>query len=61
MGWAIQAFGGSVCSVLGQAICRDAFDGADLSKVYSSTSTAKAFAQGFGPVIGGLIAENLLA
>jgi len=58
IGRAIQAFGGSVGSVLGQAICRDAFHGPALGKVYSSTATAKAFAQGFGPVIGGVIAEN---
>lgn len=31
----VQAFGASIGSVLGQAICRDAFHGKDLIRVYS--------------------------
>ena len=54
----IQAFGGSIGSVLGQAICRDAFQGPALGKVYSSTGSALAIFPAVGPVVGGIIAEN---
>lgn len=54
----IQAFGGSIGSVLGQAICRDAFHGPALGKVYSVTGSALAFFPAIGPVIGGFIAEH---
>ena len=54
----IQAFGGSIGSVLGQAICRDAFHGPALSKVYSSTGSALAIFPAIGPVVGGAIAEH---
>ncbi len=53
----IQAFGGSTGSVLGQAICRDAFHGPMLGKVYSSTGSALAIFPAIGPVLGALIAE----
>lgn len=55
----IQAFGGSIGSVLGQAICRDAFHGPALGKVYSSTGSALAIFPALGPVLGGIIAEHL--
>lgn len=55
----IQAFGGSVGSVLGQALCRDSFCGQELFRVYASMSTALAAFPAFGPIIGGLIADNL--
>jgi Bcr/CflA subfamily drug resistance transporter len=54
----IQAFGGSIGSVLGQAICRDAFHGPALGKVYSATGSALALFPALGPVCGGIIAEN---
>jgi Bcr/CflA subfamily drug resistance transporter len=54
----IQAFGGSIGSVLGQAICRDAFHGPALGKVYSSTGSALAIFPAIGPVVGGLIVES---
>jgi DHA1 family bicyclomycin/chloramphenicol resistance-like MFS transporter len=54
----IQAFGGSIGSVIGQAICRDAFHGPALGKSYSIVSSALAFFQVIGPVIGGVIAEH---
>jgi DHA1 family bicyclomycin/chloramphenicol resistance-like MFS transporter len=54
----IQAFGGSIGSVLGQAICRDAFQGSALGKAYSTTGSALAFFPAIGPVIGGLISEH---
>ncbi len=54
----IQAFGGSVGSVLGQAICRDAFHGPALGKVYSSTGSSLAVFPAIGPVIGGFIAQS---
>jgi Bcr/CflA subfamily drug resistance transporter len=54
----IQAFGGSIGSVLGQAICRDAFHGAALGKVYSSVGSALALFPALGPVFGGIIAEH---
>jgi len=46
----IQAFGGSVGSVLGQAICRDAFHGPALGKVYSSVGSALALFPAIGPL-----------
>lgn len=51
----IQAFGGSTGSVLGQAICRDAFHGADRGKVYSTIGSALAFSPAVGPIIGGFL------
>lgn len=54
----IQGFGGSIGSVLGQAICRDAFQGPALGKVYSSIGSALALFPALGPVCGGIIAEH---
>lgn len=54
----VQAFGGSIGSVLGQALCRDAFCGPELSKVYSSMGSALAVFPAVGPIIGGYIADN---
>ena len=54
----IQALGGSVGSVLSQVICRDAFQGAALSKAYSTVGAALPIFPALGPVIGGFIAEN---
>lgn len=54
----IQAFGGSIGSVLGQAICRDAFQGIELSKAYSSVGSALGVYPAIGPVIGGFIAQH---
>ncbi|RZI46477.1 multidrug effflux MFS transporter [Candidatus Finniella inopinata] len=51
----VQAFGGSVGSVLGQAICRDAFQGAALGKAYSTIGSGLALFPAIGPVIGGII------
>ncbi len=53
----VQAFGGSIGSVLGQAICRDAFLGPDLGKVYSVIGSALAVFPAIGPLVGGLIAQ----
>ena len=53
----IQAFGGSIGSVLGQAICRDAFHGPALGRVYSATGSELALFPALGPLFGGLIAE----
>lgn len=53
----IQAFGGSVGSVLGQAICRDAFQGSERGKVYSTIGSALAVSPAIGPIIGGVIAQ----
>lgn len=55
----VQAFGGSIGSVLGQAICRDAFQGPALGKVYSSTGSALAIFPAIGPVVGGVIVDSL--
>ncbi len=54
----VQAFGGSVGSVLGQAICRDAFQGAALGKAYSTIGSALALFPALGPVIGGVIDQT---
>ncbi len=53
----IQAFGGSIGSVLGQAISRDAFHGPELGRVYASIGGALAIFPAIGPVIGGVIAS----
>lgn len=53
----IQSFGGSIGSVVGQAICRDAFHGAALSRVYSIVGSALSLFPALGPLCGGLIAE----
>ena len=53
----IQAFGGSIGSVVGQAICRDAFHGPELGKVYSSVGSALAIFPALGPIIGGFISQ----
>ncbi len=54
----IQAFGGSIGSVLAQALCRDAFHGPELGRVYSSIGSALAVYPAIGPVIGGYIAQQ---
>jgi Bcr/CflA subfamily drug resistance transporter len=53
----IQAFGGSIGSVLAQAICRDAFHGPQLGKVYSMIGSALALFPALGPIVGGSITE----
>lgn len=53
----LQAFGGSTGSVLGQAICRDAFSGPERGKVFSTIGSALAFSPAIGPVIGGVLAQ----
>jgi DHA1 family bicyclomycin/chloramphenicol resistance-like MFS transporter len=55
----IQAFGGSVGSVLGQAICRDVFHGPALGQAYASIAGALALFPALGPLCGGLIADIL--
>lgn len=53
----VQALGGSIGSVLAQAIVRDAFDGPALGRVYSSVGSALSLFPAFGPVFGGLVVE----
>ena len=53
----IQAFGGSTGSVLGQAICRDAFQGQALGRVYALVGAALAAFPAIGPVVGGVITQ----
>lgn len=53
----VQAFGGSIGSVLAQAIARDAFHGPQLGKVYSIVGSAMALFPAIGPIIGGIITE----
>lgn len=55
----IQGFGGSIGSVLGQAICRDAYHGKELSKAYSAVGGALAIFPALGPVVGGLITQEM--
>ena len=54
----VQAFGGSIGSVLGQALCRDSFQGPQLGRAYSVMGGALGLFPALGPVIGGVIAEN---
>lgn len=55
----IQAFGGSISANMGQAMCRDAFAGKTLGKVFSSAVSAMAVFPAIGPIIGGFIEEHL--
>lgn len=54
----IQAFGGSIGSVLGQSIVRDAFHGPALGKMYATFGSALAVFPAIGPVVGGFIAQR---
>jgi MFS transporter, DHA1 family, multidrug resistance protein len=54
----IQAFGGSIGSVLGQSIVRDAFHGPALGKMYAVFGSSLAVFPAIGPVIGGWIAQR---
>lgn len=54
----VQALGGSTGSVLGQAIARDSFKGAERGKIFSLVGSAIAFAPAVGPVLGGIIDET---
>ena len=53
----IQGFGGSIGSVLGQAICRDSFHGKELSRVYAVVVSALSCFPAIGPIIGGFIVQ----
>lgn len=53
----IQAFGGSIGSVIGQSICRDAFTGTELGKIYSIVGSSLALFPALGPIVGGYIAQ----
>jgi Bcr/CflA subfamily drug resistance transporter len=58
LGWRfLQAFGASVGSVVTQTILRDAYIGAERSKLFSVMSGALAFSPALGPVLGGFISE----
>lgn len=54
----VQAFGGSVGSVLGQALCRDAFEGKELARAYSIVGATVFCTPAVGPVVGGIIDQN---
>lgn len=54
----IQAFGGSIGSVLGQAICRDVFRGKKLGKVHAMIGTAIAAFPALGAIMGGIISHK---
>lgn len=54
----IQAFGGGIGSVLGQAICRDSFHGPDAGKAFSVIGSSLAIFPAIGPIIGGIIAQH---
>lgn len=54
----IQGFGGSIGSVLAQAIVRDAFSGPNLTKAYSSIVGALAVFPAIGPIVGGVITQQ---
>lgn len=51
----LQAFGGSTGSVIGQAVCRDAFHGPKMGKAFSVIGSAIAFSPVIGPILGGSI------
>lgn len=51
----LQSFGGSVGSVLGQAISRDAFALHERGRVFSIIGIAMSFSPALGPLIGGYL------
>lgn len=60
LGWRfLQAFGASVGSVITQTILREAYDGAERTKLFSIMSGSLAFSPAVGPVLGGFISELL--
>ena len=54
----IQSFGGAGGTVLGQALCRDAFNENMLGKVYSTVASAQAIFLANGPVASSMIMER---
>ena len=54
----VQGFGGSIGSVLAQAICRDAFSGPALGKAYAAILGSMAVFPAIGPIIGGVITQQ---
>lgn len=54
----VQAFGGSIGSVLGQSMVRDAFHGPALTRMYATFGSSLAVFPAIGPVVGGWIAQN---
>lgn len=56
----IQAFGGSIGSVLGQAISRDSFQGPRLGQVYSIIGSSIGLFPIIGPIVGGMITQHLI-
>ncbi len=55
----LQAFGASVGSVITQTMLRDAYDGAERTKLFAILSGALAFSPAIGPLLGGFISEFL--
>ncbi|HEV8052423.1 MAG TPA: multidrug effflux MFS transporter [Parachlamydiaceae bacterium] len=55
----LQAFGASVGSVITQTILRDAYEGAERTKLFAVMSGALAFSPAIGPLLGGFISEFL--
>lgn len=58
LGRFVQAFGGSIGSVLGQSMVRDAFHGPALGRMYAIFGSSLAVFPAIGPVVGGWIAQN---
>ncbi len=54
----VQALGGGIGSVIGQAICRDVFHGAAAGKAFSTIGSSLAIFPALGPIIGGVIAQQ---
>ncbi len=54
----IQALGGAIGSVIGQAICRDAFHGPAAGRAFATIGSSLAIFPAIGPMIGGVIAEQ---
>ena len=54
----MQAFGASVGTVLGQAICNDVFEGKRRRQVFSTVGALLAIAPAIGPTIGGFIDQT---
>jgi len=53
----VQALGGSTGSVLGQAICREAFAGPDRGRVFATIGSALSLSPTIGPAVGGFISQ----
>lgn len=54
-GRAVQAFGAAACSVVIQAVCREAFQGEDRVRVFATIGMLIPLSTAIGPLLGGMV------